>query len=120
MDITKALEIIEALSQGIDPHTGKIYPPDSPYQHPDTTGALFEAIHALEKMLERSKRQESLPEKAGKAWSLEEDNLLIEQFDRGVSVRELSGDHKRTEGAIRSRLLKLGKISPTDITKHAI
>ena len=115
MEITKTLEIIKALSQGVDPYTGEIYPPDSPYQHPDTIRALFEAIHALEKMRERSKRQESLPENAGKAWSIEEDNLLIEQFDKGVSIKELSGDHKRTEGAIKSRLLKLGKISSADM-----
>jgi hypothetical protein len=115
MEIIKTLEIIKALSQGVDPHTGEIYPPDSPYQHPDTIRALFEAINALEKILGRSKRQESLPENAGKAWSTEEDKLLIEQFDKGVPVKELSGDHKRTEGAIKSKLLKLGKISPADM-----
>ena len=120
MEITKTLEIIKALSQGVDPYTGEIYPPDSPYQHPDTIRALFEAIQALEKMLGRSKRQESLPENAGNAWSIEEDSLLIEQFDKGVSIKELSGDHKRTEGAIKSRLLKLEKISPIDMTGQRI
>ena len=117
MEITKTLEIVKALSQGVDPHTGEIYPADSPYQHPNTIRALFQAINALEKMHERSKRQKSLPENAGKAWSTEEDNLLIEQFDKGMPVKELSRDHKRTEGAIKSRLLKLGKISSIDITK---
>ncbi len=66
-------------------------------------------------MVERSKRQESLPENAGKAWSTEEDHLLIEKFDKGVPVKELARHHKRTEGAIKSRLVKLGKISPTDM-----
>ena len=120
MEITKTLEIIKALSQGVDPYTGEIYLPDSPYQHPDTIRALFEAINALEKMRERSKKQESLPENTGKAWSTEEDNLLIEQFDKGMSVKELSKDQKRTEGAIKSRLLKLGKISPIDMTGQRI
>jgi hypothetical protein len=120
MEITKTLEIIKSLSQGVDPHTGEIYPSDSPYQYPDTIRALFEAIHALERMLERNKRQESLPENAGKAWSTEEDNLLIEQFDKRIPINELSRDHKRTGGAIKSRLLKLGKSSPTDITKYGI
>ena len=120
MEITKTLQIIKSLSQGVDPHTGEMYPPDSPYQHPDTIRALFEATHALEKMRERSKRQESLPENAGKAWSTEEDNLLIEEFDKRIPMNELSRDHKRTEGAIKSRLLKLGKISPTDVTKYGV
>jgi hypothetical protein len=117
MEITKTLEIIKSLSQGVDPYTGEIYPSDSPYQHPDTTRALLEAIHALERMLERSKRQGSLPESAGKAWSTEEDSLLIEQFDKRIPIKELSVDHKRTEGAIKSRLLKLGKISLIDMTE---
>ena len=71
MEITKTLQIIKVLGQGVDPHTGEIYPPDSPYQHPDTIRALFEAINGLERMVERSKRQKSLPENAGKAWSTE-------------------------------------------------
>jgi len=59
----------------------------------------------------RCKRQRSLPENAGNPWTTEEDNLLIEQFDKGLTVMEMAGHHKRTEGAIKSRLLKLGKIS---------
>ena len=51
---------------------------------------------------------------------LEEDNLLIEQFDKGMQVKELSKDNKRTEGAINSRLLKLGRISLTDVTKYGM
>jgi len=116
MEISKAIEIIKALSEGIDPYTGEIFPHDSPYQHPDTVKALFKAINALELMEERNRRQKSLPENAGKSWSEEEDKKLINQFDRGMSFKELSKDHKRTEGAIKSRLVKLGKISPIDMT----
>ena len=114
MEITKALEIIKALSQGVDPHTGEIYPPDSPYQHPDTVRALFEALKVLEHIQERNKRQKSLPENAGKPWSGEEDKLLIDQFDNGVSLKELSINHGRTEGAIKPRLVQLGRINLVD------
>lgn len=110
MDICKALEIIELLADGIDPYTGEVFPVHSPYQHPDTVRALFEAVRALERRPERSKSQEALPENAGKPWTQEEDELLVKQFDGGMSVRELSLEHKRTEGAMRSRLMKLGKI----------
>jgi LmbE family N-acetylglucosaminyl deacetylase len=48
MEINKALEIIKALSEEIDPHTGEIFPPDTPYQHPDTVRALYKAIDALD------------------------------------------------------------------------
>lgn len=110
MGINKAIEIIKSLSDGIDPYTGKPYPSNSPYQHPDTVRALFKAIAALENLKKRNKRQKLLPENAGKPWNEEEDNLLIKQFDGGLSFRELSKDHGRTEGAIKSRLVKLGKI----------
>lgn len=116
MEISKALEIIKALSDGVDPFTGEIFPPDSPYQHPETVRALFKALDALERMQQREKRQKSLPENAGKPWSEEEDKLLMDQFDKGVSLKELSRNHERTEGAIKSRLIKLGRITLIDTT----
>lgn len=111
MEINKALEIIKVLSEGVDHYTGEVFPPDSPYQHSDIVRALFKAISALEYLQERNKRQKTLPENAGKPWSAEEDNLLINRFDKGISIKELSKAHKRTEGAIKSKLVKLGKIS---------
>jgi hypothetical protein len=112
MDINKALEIIKALSEGVDPFTGEVFSSDSPYKHPDIIRALSKAVSSLEYLRKKSERQESLPENAGKPWSAEEDNLLIDRFDKGMSFKRLSEGHKRTEGAIRSRLVKLGKISP--------
>jgi hypothetical protein len=111
MDTDRAIEILKLLTDGIDPFTGEIFPKDSPYQHPDTVRALFNAIDALGKIQRKQVRQGELPENAGKPWSEEEDKQLIESFDGGKSFKELSEEHKRTEGAIKSRLLKIGKIS---------
>ena len=110
MDTSRALEIIKSLSDGIDPYTGEVFPAGSPYQHPDTVRALFKAIGALEGFREKKKRQKPLPEKAGMPWREEEDNLLVEAFDKGASIKELSDSHMRTEAAIKSRLIRLGKI----------
>jgi hypothetical protein len=41
MDADKSLEIINALTNGVDPHTGEEYSTDSPYQHPQTKEALL-------------------------------------------------------------------------------
>jgi hypothetical protein len=65
----------------------------------------------LRKIHSRQIRQETLPENAGKPWTEEEDNRLISHYDIGKSIKEISEEHKRTEGAIKSRLLKLDKIS---------
>jgi len=111
MDTDRAIEILRLLSDGIDPFTGEMFPKDSPFQHPDIVRALFKAVDALRKIQGRQVRQKNLPESAGKPWTEEEDNQLINGYDAGRSFKELSEKHKRTEGAIKSRLLKLGKIS---------
>ena len=48
MEKADALKIIQQLADGIDPHTGKAFGADSPYQHPDTVRALFVALRALD------------------------------------------------------------------------
>ena len=40
-------------------------------------------------------------------WTKEEDQRLTRDFEEGKTVKELSEIHKRTQGAIRSRLKKL-------------
>ncbi len=114
MDTDTSLEIIQALANGIDPHSGEEYSAESPYQHPQTVRALFVAIAALERSKERAKnaedRQKRLPRNAGKAWPNEEDARLALAFDSGKTVKLLAEEHERTETSICSRLVKLGKI----------
>ena len=52
-------------------------------------------------------------EKAGSPWTNEEDASLIKSFNDGEKIKELSVSHRRTNGAIRSRLVKLGLIDPS-------
>ena len=40
MQKDKVLEILTALSDGVDPSTGELFPDGSPYQHPDKVRAL--------------------------------------------------------------------------------
>ncbi|MFI3156573.1 MAG: hypothetical protein QX199_10485 [Methylococcaceae bacterium] len=110
MDTASSLEIIRALANGVDPHTGEELPADSPYQHPQTIRALFVAIQALEQLKKSGVRQQRLPDNAGKAWTDEENHQLISAFDSGKTIKQLAEEHQRTEGAIRSRLIKQGRI----------
>lgn len=114
MDIQVALGILRKLSDGVDPITGEVFPSGSPYQQPDIIRALFTAVNALEKIQGKNVKSENLPANAGKPWNNEEDRILIERFDKGVPIEELSKEHNRTQGAITSRLVKLGKIDLTD------
>jgi hypothetical protein len=110
MKIARALEIIRALSDGVDPYTGEVFAGDSPYQRAEIVRALFVAVNALESAQERERRKKVLPERAGEPWDEEEDGALIKRFEEGTSVKNIAGEHKRTVGAIESRLAKLNKI----------
>ena len=113
MEKHAALQIIQALAQGIDPHTGETFPTAGPYQHPDTVRALFEAARALaESATERSQPQ-GARENAGKPWSDEEDQSLAAAFDAGKAISELAMQHRRSRVAIQARLVLLGKLEPS-------
>ena len=47
MEQDRALSILKALADGVDPATGEQFSADSPYQHPDIIRALFWAVHTL-------------------------------------------------------------------------
>lgn len=113
MEKQAALKILQQLANGVDPHTGEVFPADSPYQHPDTIRALFFALHALEtRPASRQPAGEGAPENAGKPWPEDEDKALASAFDAGRQIPELAAQHKRTRAAIQARLVKLGKIEP--------
>jgi len=105
-----SLEIISALSSGINPHTGEIYPNDSPYHHPQTVSALLMAKNALERNIRTDTRKQQLPNNAGKAWDSEEDQRIVSAFHSGKTTNELAGEHGRTEVAICMRLISLEKL----------
>jgi hypothetical protein len=113
MEKQAAMHILSTLAQGVDPHTGETFPADSPYQHPDTVRALFQAVQTMADPAGRSRpAAQGIPENAGKPWSDEEDKILAETFDAGTPIPELAQRHRRTRAAIQARLVRLGKIEP--------
>ena len=68
------------------------------------------ATTVKEKTEDRQRRERLLPVNAGKPWNHDEEKLLCEGFDGGLTVSELAQKHQRTEGAIQSRLEKLSKV----------
>ena len=124
MERQAALHILQALAQGIDPHTGEHLSGTGPYQHPDTVRALFHAVEALAappdararsadvRLTDVQLNRSAAPAKAGKPWTEEEDKALAEGFDAGGSIADLALAHQRTRVAIQARLVKLGKVEP--------
>jgi hypothetical protein len=115
MERTEAIQIVQALADGRDPRTGEAFPPDSPYQSVQVTRALFFAARSLASRRAPANRDRNLPENAGKAWSAADDETLARRFDDAVEVPALAQEFKRTEEAIRARLVRLGKIDSSDL-----
>lgn len=112
MQLDAALPIVRALADGVNPVTGEAYPEHSPYAEPRALRALFSAVDLMQKEVEREKRRERLPANFGKPWTEGEDRLLVAEFEGGVNLGEIARKHQRTQGSIRLRLEKLGKIEP--------
>jgi hypothetical protein len=110
MNEIQALQIVRALADGVDPESGEAYPPQSPYQKPDTVRALFIAARVLERAAEAEQRRKQLPANTGKPWSREEDERLASAFDVGRSASDLAREHQRTLKSIRLRLIGMGKL----------
>jgi hypothetical protein len=110
MNHQEAINIIQALIDGINPLSDEPLPSNSLCLNDDIQRALQAAIPALESKVKADIRKSNLPINAGNPWSSDEDHQLIEAFDNGDSINTLVELHQRTKGAITSRLGKLGKI----------
>ncbi|MBL8472841.1 MAG: hypothetical protein KF778_19330 [Rhodocyclaceae bacterium] len=115
MDSNTAVKILSALAAGVDPFSGAEFPRDSTLQHPDVVRALYIAVmalqgHAPDAGRKAAARNPDQPGNAGAAWTEAEDLRLCEAFDAGKTEKELAALHERTLGAIRARLIRLGKL----------
>ena len=114
MDETKALAIVSALADGVNPLTGEIFPTDSPYQNADVVRALVLASRALDTR-SKPRARATLPDNAGKPWTADEDQRLLAAFDRGGSLADLAQAHGRTAAGIQARLEKHGRLQAADL-----
>ena len=114
MDISKATEIIKLLADGKHPFTKAQLDKNHVINESDVIRALNKIIETLSSKENKSKKHGDLPERVGKPWSENEDKALIKAFEKGISINDLVTKHQRTRGAIRSRLVRLGKISLDD------
>jgi hypothetical protein len=120
MEREQTLKILNALANGVHPSTGEVFAADSPYQHPDTVRALFEAVREMEGSHKpappRERKTGDMPANTFVRWSLEEEVRLASGFDAGKTSAELAKLHNRSRAAIEARLLKMGKIDVSALT----
>ncbi|MGC4060961.1 MAG: hypothetical protein QM749_08970 [Aquabacterium sp.] len=108
--------MVEVLAKGIDPETGEVLPQDSPINSPHVIRALFMAAKALEQAADDkpTRAKADSPGNAGKSWTPAEDQQLAQAFDQGRQIAELAKAHQRTAGAIKSRLIRLGRLQESE------
>jgi hypothetical protein len=110
MDETKAAGILKSLAAGIDPSAGTPIADAACLLQPDVVRALFLGIDSLESRSRQARRQSTLPRNAGKPWTREEDERLLQAFDTGTVVDALTLAHERTRAGIEARLVKHGRL----------
>ena len=125
MEREQTLRILNALANGVHPATGEKFAADSPYQHPDTVRALFEAMRAVEGGAEPAAtarapvaERKTAPAQTGSGsrWSPDEEQRLAAAFDAGRTVDELARAHGRSRAGIEARLVRLGKMDASAVT----
>ena len=124
MDATETRMIIKTLAQGVDPVSGEVFPPDSPYNDPKIIRALFHVVDlawqpgrsklSLEERRQRN-LERGLPRNAGLPWS-DQDRIDPGNADngahilQGVGMFDLDNDRNRLVGRI-DVLLKLKAVA---------
>lgn len=121
MEIREAQSIVKNLAEGVDPNTGEVFAPDSPYNEPRIIRALF-TVHDFVRQARKprmsadEKRQENLdlgrPRNYGMPWTDDSRSQVAKGFEDGKTIEELATTHERTQGAIRAELIRQGLLSP--------
>ncbi|MEZ5357550.1 MAG: hypothetical protein R3F48_01885 [Candidatus Zixiibacteriota bacterium] len=118
MELKQAKEIVTALANGVNPTTGEVLPPASPYNNPAIIRALFTVLKYVRgpKLTLEQRQQQNIA--AGRAknyglpWSEIDRASIAEKFKGGASVEQMSAHFERSKGAIVAELEQQGLITP--------
>ena len=119
MEIQEALEVIRKLADGLHPETAEPLRQDSLYQMPLTVRALNRAVLALEFQQQKERTRKLLPPNAGRPWSQQEDQRLVEELRHGTTVEKIAANHQRRVGSIVARLIRLKQAQSDPVRKSA-
>jgi hypothetical protein len=121
MEFKEARTIVKTLAEGVDPITGGVFSPDSPYNHPTVIRALF-TVHDLARpartpgMTPEARRRENIesgrPANAGLPWTDDDRATVASGFQKGQSIEEMATALERSHGAIHAELVRQGLVSP--------
>ena len=124
MDPFLARTMVESLSKGIDPLSGRALPPKDSCSNEEIQEALLEvlahcSIESNEQYLVRLKEEKAATRRAkrneyvkryprgGEPWQDEEEKQLLRMHRKGFNIYKIANVLERTPGAIADRLKKL-------------
>lgn len=112
MERSRAIELVAALRDGIDPLTGASLDATSPLRHPQASRAMQVALRDMRAAREalRLPPPDAVPPNHGKPWDSADDHLLEAGWDDGAGIAELAARIGRTRGVTRRRLVELGRL----------
>lgn len=123
MNAKDAYTLLETLMDGVNPITGELLPEDHVCHEPAVLRALHKALVALqecesntqitppetEQVSQKPERKKAVGrERAGEAWSREEEAQLWDLWENGATKNEIAKLLKRSSWAIHRRLERLG------------
>lgn len=112
MELRQAKALLTELADGVDPLTGECLPADSVCNRPE----IIRALHCVLQYVSERPKRPALPN-AGKPWTEEDEAALMQMFDTGSTIAEISAQFQRTNGAIVRRLERLGRLRPGEIAR---
>lgn len=115
------IKILSALAKGCKYDSGEVIFDFNDEEDKAIMEALGFAVNFMKKEYEKHKKRLNKPLRNGLPWSFEEDSRLVAYYDEMIKknideqeiVCNLAFIHKRTLGAIVSRLRRKGKLSPS-------
>ena len=114
MDINRAKKIISALAEGVDPTTGEVLPDNSVCNK----GEIVRAFYAVVNHLDEKNPKKNIPANAGKPWTKEDEDLLVNLYRSGTSKKDICISLQRSETSVAARLVHLGVIEDRDIFRR--
>ena len=127
MELTKAIETLEVLADGIDPVTGELFLREAPFNDPIVIRSLFTVLESIKSIKPRRKtpaerQQDNIengrPKNAGLPWTDEHRADVAAKFQKGKSVDKLASEFERTIGALTSELVRQGLVDSTDVARN--
>lgn len=121
MELNESRQIVNTLAQGIDPATGEVFPPESPYNDPEVIRALYSILESVKfarrprKSVEERRRDNlefGRPKNSGLPWTDEDRALIRTGFQEGMAVEKLAGTLDRSSGAIVAEIIRQDLVPP--------